>query len=298
MDFVFKNGRILDSSVANFNLASTEFSYGFGVYETLKVRSGKLFFVKRHAQRLLFSAQNIFLKHSLNQEQIQNWLISFAKFLKTKTESDDFSTNLKVFLVGNKNNLQADFLIVPLNPLFVDKKLRKKGVSTIAFEYQRWQPESKSLNMLPSYVYFSLAKKLNCYDALFMNFNQEILEGSRTNFYLLQDKTIFTPPKDEVLNGITRQTILETAIQSDFKIVEKKVKLSDFQQFDASFLSSTSTKILPTQTIFKNSFKDLNQLQNLQKLEQIQFKKLPENLKFLIKKYDEYLNESKEVVLV
>jgi branched-subunit amino acid aminotransferase/4-amino-4-deoxychorismate lyase len=286
------NSQILDISEAKADLSQIEFSYGFGVYETMKVRNGKLFFVKEHSQRLLFSAQQIFLQHNFSQQEIINQIQNLVFELK-KINTENFSCNLKILLIGHPDPEKVKLYIIPLNPLFVDRKKYKQGGEVMTFRYSRWMPCAKSLNMLPSYVYFSKAKKLGFYDCLFLEPDGEITEGSRTNFFAIQDKTIFSSSKDKILDGITRQTVLKVAVKNGYKYEEKKINIQDFenQVYQNCFITSTSTKILPIKTIYLNHLDNNLEIENREEIRKIELANASQELKQLMKLYDQFLDE-------
>ncbi len=287
------NGQILPIQEAKLDLTNIEFTYGYGVYETLKIRKNKLFFVDRHVERILVSAKEIFLRHNLENSQIRNWIVSFCKQLSIDQDLN-FSCNLKVILLGGKTPQQYKLYILPLAPLFVERKNYKNGAMAATFFYSRWQPNSKSLNMLPSYVYFSIAKGLDCYDCLFLDENKNLLEGSRTNLFLISGKTIYTPPKIQVLDGITRQTVIETAQKLNYEIKEVKIKLDQIQNYDNLFLTSTSAKILPISKLLLTHLQDFKKIDK--QIQEVDFNHPSENLKKLMEVYDSYLDKPNEEI--
>jgi branched-subunit amino acid aminotransferase/4-amino-4-deoxychorismate lyase len=285
------NGQILDIIEAKADLSSIEFNYGFGVYETMKIRNGKLFFVDKHSQRLLFSAKQIFLQHNFDQKLIQDWIKELSQKLINSNEAG-FSCNLKILLIGSKSLENVKLYIIPIAPFFVERKKYKTGCEVVAFKYSRWKPQAKSLNMLPSYVYFCEAKRLNFYDCLFFEADNEVTEGSRTNFFALNGKTIYSANFEKVLNGITRQTVLEVAFKNNYKIEETKISLEDLKnkKFESVFLTSTSTKVLPIKNIYLNPLKSQIPLPDIETLEKIEFEKVTPDLKNLMSLYDNYLD--------
>jgi branched-chain amino acid aminotransferase len=151
-------------------------------------------------------------------------------------------------------------------------------------------PKAKSLNMLPSYVYFSIAKKLGLDDCLFLE-EDKILEGSRTNFFGIKGKTIYSASESKILNGITRETVLEIALKNGYSFKETSFRIDSLQDnFDNVFITSTSTKILPIKTIYLNHQNNRTTNHSLEKLESIEFTKISDSLKELIKLYDDFLH--------
>jgi branched-subunit amino acid aminotransferase/4-amino-4-deoxychorismate lyase len=84
LDIFSLNGEILPITEAKADLSSIEFNYGFGVYETMKIRNGKLYFLEKHVDRLLFSAKEILLEHNFNKQTIQKYIQNLAENLNQK----------------------------------------------------------------------------------------------------------------------------------------------------------------------------------------------------------------------
>ena len=134
-------------------------------------------------------------------------------------------------------------------------------------------PQAKTLNMLASYLAYREAKEKNCYDALFVNRNGNIIEGTRTNFFTIKGRTIYSPLEKNILLGVTRKHILEVAKQNGFVIEEKNIPLTGLSEYDGAFLTGTSIKILP-----------------IKKVDNFEYGGIPDDLKKLMLAFDEYLN--------
>lgn len=267
-----KNGKILPSDQAMIPLSNIEYQYGFGVYETLKVRNGILYFVKDHVDRLFTSSEIIGLTHPFTHEKVTTHLHELVHALGL--DIDKKSCNLKMLLIGGRD---PQLFIIALKPLFPDRKLYKNGAKVLTVHYERIFPHSKSLNMLPSYLAYKKAKEKGCYDALLLDSKDHILEGTRTNFFVIKDKKIYTPPMEQVLEGVTLKTVTEVAKQNGYTLAEKPIPLSAIQKYDGAFLTSTSTKIMPLSQIDDFSLT------------------IPNTLRELMKAYDVFLDESRGV---
>jgi len=264
MDFKYfsQNGKILPIEQAVIPLNNIEYSYGFGVYESLRVTNGTVYFIDDHIERLLESAKIIGLFHNFDEEFIKNNIFDLIKDYKTET------FNLKIILIGGPTKEKASLNIFCLNPFFSDHKLYREGAEFITYNYERAFPHAKTLNMLQSYLAYGKAKKSGAYDALLINQKGFITEGTRTNFFCIKDRTIFTPPEKDILLGVMRKAVIEVAIQNSFKIVEKNIKLEDIKTYDGAFVTSTSSKIIPIKSIdgiilnIPDSLKELMRLLN------------------------------------
>jgi branched-chain amino acid aminotransferase len=264
-----KNGQILPVDQATMPLSNIAFSYGFGVYENIKVRNGIVYFVKQHIERLQKSAETISLIHPFKAEEIEKYLRELLEKLELTGEQS--SCNIKILLIGGR---EPELFILALAPHFPDRKLYSEGAKTMTVDYERVFPQAKTLNMLPSYVFYTKARENDCYDALLVSKSGTILEGTRTNFFAIKGRELFTPPAEEVLEGVTRQTVIHAAKKLGFTLHETAIPLAQITEYDGVFLTSTSSKIIPIRQIDELSFE------------------IPENLRELMQGYDSFLKES------
>lgn len=238
-----RNGEVLPAEQAVVPLGNIEYSYGFGVYETIRVSNGAALFLEEHCQRLMSSARIIGLEHPFDTSFVEQ---AIAKLI----EANQVATcNLKVLLIGGAAADRASLNILCLNPLFPDRKLYKDGAHCITYEYERLFPAAKTLNMLSSYLAYRESRTAGAYDALLINRNGCITEGTRTNFFAVKGRTLISPPGDEVLPGVTRGHVIKIAKNNGFKIVEKDIKLSEIAGYDGACLTGTPIKIMPIRSI-------------------------------------------------
>ena len=238
-----RGGVVLPVEQATVSLASIEYSYGFGVYETIRVSHGIARFVDEHCRRLQLSAQAIGLEQSYQPSEITHWITDIIKANEVET------CNIKVLLIGGKTAADAELYILCLAPYFVERKLYKTGCHCTTYEYERMYPHAKTLNMLPSYLAYRTAQSQGAHDALLINRRGEITEGTRSNFFTLKGSTIYSPPESDILLGVTRDHVLALAKEQGFDIVHQPIPLDSLSSYDAAFLTSTSAKILPIHTV-------------------------------------------------
>jgi branched-chain amino acid aminotransferase len=241
-------------------LSNIAYAYGYGVYENIRVAKKVPYFLPDHLERLLHSAKVIGLEHQYDKNSLTK------QVQKVVDETSEETYNLKILLIGGEKASDAMLHILPLTPFFPDRKLYKDGASVITVEYERLFPGAKTLNMLGSYLAYKKAKAAGCYDALLINKNGDITEGTRTNFFAIKDKTLYSPPTSEILEGIMRKAVLKVALANGFKLEEKKIPLASISQYDGAFLTSTSSQIMPISKINDVELAVPAELSNLMKL--------------------------------
>lgn len=247
-------------------LSSIEYAYGFGVYESVRVANRTVYFLENHIQRLMESARIIELTHTFSPTLIEKSILE----LVANTQAESF--NLKILLIGGKTTEEASLNILCLNPLFPDKRLYRDGATTITYAYERAFPHAKTLNMLESYLAFRMAKDVGAYDALLIDKEGRIQEGTRTNFFCIKNRTLYTPDERKILLGVTRKAILKVAAQNGYEVVQQDIRPVDLGGYDAAFLTGTSIKILPIRSV-----------------DDFQFGERRAALKGLMKLFDEFL---------
>lgn len=263
------NGVVLPIDQASVPLSCIEYSYGFGVYEAVRVSSGVARFLDEHLDRLTESARIIGLEYDFSENIIRKSVSDLLSSLNPQT------CNLKILLIGGQTKADAQIFIMCFNPVFPPKKYYKEGTAFITYDHERIFPHAKTLNMLQSYIAYKKARELGAYDALLINHEGKITEGTRTNFFCIKDKMIFSPSEKDILLGITRKLVLETAIKNGFKYTQKDISVADLSEYEGAFVTSTSSKIIPIKSI--NG--------------EIVYEKPVESLKDLMKAFDNFLKD-------
>ena len=274
-NFFSRNGNILPVAEAQVPLGNIEYAYGFGVYESIRVSNRVVYFLDEHVERLMNSARASGLGHPFSGEMVAD---AIAELLAKNAAG---TCNVKILLIGGRTDGESQLDILCLNPLFPDKKMYRDGVACVTYPYERPFPHAKTLNMLQSYLAYRKAKEAGAYDALLIDKQGCITEGTRTNFFCISAQggsasgrkgTIFSPAEDKILPGVTRKAVLKVAADNGFAVEQKDIRPADLQEYDGAFLTSTSSKVLPIRTI--DSF---------------QFAEQPAALKELMAAFDAFL---------
>jgi branched-subunit amino acid aminotransferase/4-amino-4-deoxychorismate lyase len=263
------NGSLRPVEEAQVSLEDVAFAYGYGVYETLKVRKGIVYFPDLHEERLFTSASIIELEHPFESGQIDG-------YLRDLIEGNGLSdANLKILLIGSTERGapgKARLYIMALNPLFPDKRLYRDGATAISFSGERVYPQSKSLSMTVSTLAYGKARQAGAYDALLVDRNGYLTEGTRTNLYYTDGRAVYTPPADSVLSGVTKITLERLLRRHGISVLERPLLRSELPTWSGCFLTSTSSKVMP-----------------LRKVDDITFS-IPELVFDIMRRYDAFLD--------
>lgn len=236
-----RNGALVPLDAIAFGLDDTDVAYGYGCYETLKVRSGRLYFPEFHEERLLSSAAILGIRHALRPGDLAGAL---GRLVEANGLGD---CNVKLMMIGREGR-DADWYAFLLPPVIPPTDAYVEGVSCLLFRGERHFPAAKSLSMLLSTVAYRAASRAGCYDALLVDGAGRITEGTRTNvFYALagEPEAVYTPPASRVLSGITRRTVMAALAEAGLRVEERDLPVEEAIDGRASLaVTSTSSKVI------------------------------------------------------
>ncbi len=237
------NGTWVHPHEATLSINDVAVLRGYSAFEALRTYNQRPFHLEQHLNRLYRSAELIELQIPWSPQQIRDIvheLISrntyknaSIRLLVTGGETED-----SILPVG-KPTLAV--LITPLGER--DMQRFARGYKVITTSLQRVAPEAKTTSYLAAIRALKDASRRGADDALFVNEQGHVLEGTRSNFFVFRGNTLVTP-RAEILIGITRNVVLELA-QGRFPIEERPIPLEELPQVDEAFLTGSSREIMP-----------------------------------------------------
>jgi branched-chain amino acid aminotransferase len=210
---------------------------GDSIYEVLRMVKGSPVFFNDHMERLITSAR-------LQKKKMLADIATLKKDITNLIKADrKKEANLKI--VFNYKKDSQDYLVYFIEPMYPSEEQYRKGVKGILFYAERKEPGSKVINhKLRSSIFHKLILE-GAYEALLVNDNDQITEGSRSNIFFLRNDTLVTAPDDMILNGITRKYILEICRENDINVRLTCVKAERLTDYEAIFMTGTSPMVLP-----------------------------------------------------
>lgn len=240
VNYVILNGKLTKKEEACISVFNKAMFFNFAVYDSMKVVKGKPFFPEFHVDRLLESAKIIKLEHPFTKEEILKWV----SMIIGKNKLQDAMIRFLLLGAGEPNEKPQLFLF-PVGLTFYQSRDYNKGVKAVTFHGERPIPQSKSKDLLLNFMALREAMHQGAKDALLIDKEGYIREGTRTNFFAVKDGKVYTAPLTDVLEGITRKIVVKLAKENNIEIVEKKVKADKLQDYDEFFFTSTSMNVLP-----------------------------------------------------
>lgn len=248
-NIVFLNGRFLPANEAMVSIFDRGFTYGDGLFETIRSYQGKIFAFDLHWERLTNGVQAIgipfrpgkrYLSECIEKLlRLNNLTASDAYIRLTITRGIDFA---RIIPAGSLKPSVA-IIAKPLEAKI--KHYQQHGISAILLASKRNLPHIKSLNLLPNVMGLIEAKRRKAQEGIFTDGNK-ILEGTVTNIFIADGKGIKTPPiEDGILPGITRRLVIELARREGIKVSEVSLTKKELKDCKEAFLTNSIMEITP-----------------------------------------------------
>ena len=252
----------------NLKKSSKEFVEPKGtiIYEVLRITDGIPLFLETHLERMSNSFKIINKENPYNNNEIKKSIFELSKINEIK------EGNVKITVELSDENKIKIFFIPHSYPA---KKQYEAGVKTILYFGERENPNAKIINDSFRNLVNKEIEKHKAYEAILIDRNGYVTEGSRSNIFMVKDSTILTSPLEAVLPGVTRGEIIELCNENNINFKEEKVSYKDLNKLDGLFITGTSPKILPINSVDDILFNSNNN----------------EIIKVLMKSYDDKISE-------
>lgn len=270
---IFLNDRIVPESEAVISVFDHGFLYGDGIYETMRAYEGTVFMLDRHIERLNRSAS--MMKMGIPSPECVRDAV-----YKTIRANELRSAYVRVTISRGKGPIGLDPALCP-KPTFVviaeefrgyPETYYSEGVKFIIAQTRRnliqaLNPRIKSLNFLNNIFAKLEAKEQGAYEAIMLNADGFIAEGTVCNIFFVRDNIICTPSVDVgVLDGITRELVIRLAIQAGLEVKEGSFLPEDIFAASEVFLTNTTSEVMPVSQVQDIMYPVGNLTRNLRKL--------------------------------
>ena len=260
LPYAWFGGKCVPFAEATLSVATHALHYGTGAFGGMRAIPNPvdaneilLFRADRHARRLSQSAR--LLLTELSEETIHSAIHQFLRanrptcpvYLRPFVYTSDLG------IAPRLHNIETDFLIYGLE---LGDYLSPEGVSCRISSWTRQEDRSLPLRgkISGAYITSSLAKteavKSGFDEALLLNSRGKVSEASGMNLFLVRDGVLITPGVDQdILEGITRSSVLELAKSMGIPTLERPVDKSELFIADEVFLSGTAAKVTPIRRV-------------------------------------------------
>lgn len=224
------------------------YQFGDGIYEVVKVYNGQMFTAQEHIDRFYASADKIRLVIPYTKDVLH-------KLLHDLIEANKLDNGHVYFQITrgavSRNHVFPDASVPAVlsgNVKVGERSIEnfQKGVKATFVEDIRWlRCDIKSLNLLGAVLAKQEAAEKDCYEAI-LHRGETVTECSSANVYGIKDGKLYTHPANNyILNGITRQVILNCAAEIDLPVIEEPMTKEELLAMDEVIVSSVSSEVTP-----------------------------------------------------
>lgn len=250
--WIYLNGEFVTKENAKISVYDHGFLYGDGVFEGIRVYSGNIFRMKEHMDRLYRSAKSIMLEIPHTQDELTEII---AETVQRNRFEDAYIRVVVSRGVGDlgldPNNCKEASVVVIVEPLSIyPKELYEKGLEIVTVATRRnrsdvLSPKVKSLNYLNNVLVKIEAHLANVKEALMLNDQGYVAEGSADNIFIVKNGVFITPPGYVgALEGITRNAVMEIAEELGYEVKEEPFTRHDVYTADEVFLTGTAAEVI------------------------------------------------------
>lgn len=255
--FASVNGHITPLEDARVPVLDHGFVFGDSVYEVVRTYGGRPFETGRHLRRLRASADRLGIAIALPDAEI------LAQVRALLDRAGDVESYVRIVVTRGVGDSSYDFgAVVGPTVVMIQKELApvseasyRHGVRVSAVDVRRNHPKSldpamKSSNLLNNILALRQAQERGAEEAVLLNLDGFVAEGSSTNVFAVKSGTLCTPPLSAgILGGITRAVVIELAAAQGIPVAEANLKLDDLLGADEAFLSSTTREVMPIRQV-------------------------------------------------
>jgi branched-chain amino acid aminotransferase len=250
---IFCRGEFIPKSQATVSVFDHGLLYGDGIFEGIRAYQGNVFRLNQHLRRLYDSAKSILLDIPYSLQELSDIVC------ETLRRNEFQTAYIRLVVTRGAGNLgldpflcnRAEVIVIAEQLAMFPKELYEQGIRVVSATTRRNRPDVlspkvKSLNYLNNILVKIEAHRAGVSEALVLNSEGYVVEGSGENLFLVRDGELWTPPTYlGALEGITRGAVIELASAQGYKVHEVPFMLHDVYVADEVFLTGTAAEIIP-----------------------------------------------------
>lgn len=254
---IYIDGQYFGKDEAKISVFDHGFLYGDGVFEGIRIYQGRVFKLEEHIERLYDSARAIMLEIPMSRKQMTDAVLSTCSVNGLK---DGY---IRLIVSRGKGDLGLDIKKCPAPSVVIiadqialyPAEFYQKGLSIITVPTRRSLPESlnpaiKSLNYLNNILAKIEASNSGAEEAVMMNQEGFVSECTGDNIFIVKNGVLKTPPAYMgILEGITRNTVLELASEQNMTVKEIPLTRYDLYTAQECFVTGSAAEIVPVVSI-------------------------------------------------
>lgn len=255
--WIYLNGQYVTKEDAKISVYDHGFLYGDGIFEGIRLYDGNIFRCKEHLDRLYDSAKSIMLEIPLTYSEMQNALV------ETIRKNGLSSGYIRLVVSRGPGDLgldprrspKASVIIIVEQLAIYPEEAYRNGLRSVSVSSRRNIPDAvnpkiKSLNYLNNILVKIQANLAGVGEAIMLNAQGYVAEGSGDNIFIVKRGVVYTPPAYiGALEGITRGAIMELCVKLGLPLKEEPFTLHDVYVADEVFFTGTAAEVIAVREV-------------------------------------------------
>jgi len=239
----------LDGKFVDCSFFQSDFiNKGISIYEVLRLKRNHLLFVTDHLERL---------ELSVRLADLDGWYssVELAEIISRLLIENKISDGNVKIVYNYQYDKKCHALVYFVSPKYPSKKDYQSGVKVLTYPFTRENPNKKM--WLPDFraATDEIIHHKKIWEVLITNKSDHVTEASRANLFAIKNGTVYTPPVETVLAGITRKHVMDICREKNIPLLEKEIPKNNLGEYDSFFLTSTSSNVLPIAQIDQLAFR-------------------------------------------
>ncbi len=251
---IWLGGKLVSSAEATISVFDHAILYGDGVFEGIRIYNGKIFKEAEHIKRIYESAKSIRLEIPMSPEEV-------SKAMREAMQANDITKDGYIRLVVTRGvgslGISVKHTACPTVFIIADKialyppEVYERGLRCIISSITRNAPNStsprvKSLNYLNNIMAKLQANDCGADEAIMLTAQGHVSECTGDNIFIIREGKVFTPPTSEgILEGVTRNLVMELARKRGLEVFEKSLIRHDLFVAEECFATGTAAEVIP-----------------------------------------------------
>ncbi len=260
--WLWVDGEFVPWREAKTHILTHALHYGSSVFEGERMYGGEIFKLTEHSERLARSAELLDFTVPYSVAEIDQ----ACKDTCAKMGMDDAYIRPVAFLgpeqvsVSALNNKVHVAIAVWDWPSYFDPEVKKKGIRLEWAKWRRPDPATAPTTAKAAGLYMictmskNAAEKRGFADAMMLDWRGYVAEATGANVFFVQDGVIHTPDVTHILNGITRQTVIDIARAKGIEVVVRNILPEELSTFSECFLTGSAAEVTPVSEIGEYTF--------------------------------------------
>lgn len=250
----YVNGRFVPHSHAEIHVEDRGYQFADGVYEVVLVQNGVMVDEVPHLDRLDRSLDELRIDRPMSRGALRSVMRELVRLNRIRTGLVYMQVTRGVARRDHPfpKNTRPSLVMTAKRLAMVSPETVENGVKVITIRDIRWERcDIKSVALLPNVLGKQQARENGAYEAWQVDDEGNVTEGTSSNAWIVtQDGELVTrPATNEILNGITRLSILKLADRQGLKFVERAFSVDEAKRAREAFVSSATSFVTPVTQI-------------------------------------------------